>query len=484
MKFCPVGKLTIYKASARHMFARQRLQGYPLVVGSKGVFRPVQVFLRYRAVRNSRSNGTLWDEAYILRRWFAYLDQKKLVWTSANDLLLTRFVKMRLGEVTMARLQRQVDVIWNFYWIAQEELGLVRGAVQNPERGEIERHIPISSVLTHKRTKSGSVQRRLGSSIDFGTIPQGLPRPTPNDGQVEQILEALLSSSKRERGSAWWLMANWMYRSTLRCMGVAGLTLRALSNALLVEGIKPAPRRAYDLASLSAYSEIQDDIKLRLSKLAERGRSELYVAVTEKRGKQRFVPVPIDLFELNLDYIWSDRAWLMTLFARRAGYKATDALFPSLKTGLAYQPTSISNLINAQFGKEDIPGSAHRLRAACCTHVMRVCYIKARALHGRAWDRETVLLQVAEVMGHSDPETLRPYLTRVENEENLLAGEPLVVPVQTGDMFRGLASALEVDNGELRTRLKEFMTFEGVAELGLSRSLDDIRAAFRSKELT
>lgn len=481
MTHSAAGPLLLYTASDDHRFHERSLTGYPLVVGSRGVFEPVQLYLRHKKARRGRKNGTLWDEAYILRRWIHYLDECELAWDAASNYTLEDFVARRAKLASQARVQREINVIWSFYWVAQEQLGLVSQLVECPERGEIGRHFPISANLTHKRTTTGKVLRRLGPAISVGVFPRGALRPTPNDDQVELVLSTLLGSSSKGRGAAWWLMANWMYRSTLRCMGVAGLTVSALSSALAAEGIKAGPRKLYDLPSLAKDLESQDRIKSNLSELAERGRTEVFVEVVEKRGKKRLAPVPIDVFETNLDFIWSDRAWLISLFERRNSFQGTDALFPSLKTGSHYQPNSISNLINAIFKKCDVPGSAHRLRAACCIHVMRTCYVRARALHGRAWDRESVLLEVAEIMGHSDPETLRPYLTRVEKEENLLQGEPLVVPLGSSAMLRGLADALEADDGELQGRLLQFMSREGIAELGLGRSLDDIRAAFRAK---
>ena len=478
MTFEPVGPVIIYKASDRHKAGRRRLSGYPFFVGQRGLFEPVQRYLRHRKVSRGRQNGTLMNDALILRRWVSYLDQKKLNWTQASDHLFERFVNERAGEVSPSRLQTEINVIWSFYWVAQEKLGLISGVVENPERGEIGRLLPISAVLTHKRSKDGRLIRRLGPQISLNTTPQGSLRPTPNDEQVEQILSALLSASSRGRGAAWWLMANWMYRSTLRCVGVARLTVGALSEALSAEGIR-APVGPYGLAQISEDPEQQERIKSELSALARRGRTQLFVRVVEKRSKARFVPISIDDFELNLDFIWSDRSWLVKMFRGRSGFNGTDALFPSMKTGGHYLPGSISNLINSQFRRLDVPGSAHRLRAACCVRIMRDCYIRARALHGRSWDPNAVLLEVAEVMGHSNPETLRPYLTRVQKEEDLLPGEPLVVPAGTSALLGGLADALASDTGELRAGLQKFLKEKGVGEHHLGRSLDDVRSAFR-----
>jgi hypothetical protein len=264
-------------------------------------------------------------------------------------------------------------------------------------------------------------------------------------------------------------------------MGVAGLTVTALSEALSAEGIRSHRGHQYDLAEITSDPQRQDRIKGELSVLAQRGRTQLFVKVVEKRSKRRFVPVSIDSFELNLDFIWSDRAWLLAMLSRREGFKGTDALFPSMKTGGHYLPNSISNLIKDQFRTVGVPGSAHRLRAACCMRVMRDCYFRARAIHGRSWDPNAVLLEVAEIMGHSDPATLRPYLTRVEKEEGLVPGAPLIVPTGSSDLLRGLADALGSDSGQFRARLEGFMDDEGVSARGLGRDLDDIRAAFRSK---
>lgn len=479
--FEAVGPIMIYPASESHRLQGRNVPGHPLFVGRNGVFQPVQEYLRYKAVTRSRVQGTVIHDATILRQWISYLDSRRLTWLEATNDVMEEFVNLRFAVVSAARLQTQINVVWQFYWVAQEKLGLVTGMVENPSRGEIGEIFPISATMSHKRLTNGRLVRRIGPQIAFPTLRRGALRPTPNDEQVDEILAFLLSSSVQGRGVCWWLMANWMYQSTLRCMGVGALTVTALSEALGAEGVSGPGGQPLDLHAIANDPAQQDRIKLELSKLAGRGRTEVHVKVREKRGKQRYVPVPIDLFELNLDYIWTDRAWLIKLLERRAGFAGTDALFVSQKTGANFKSNSVSNLLKAAFKALGIAGSAHRLRAACCMRIMRKCYIRARALHGRSWDPNGVLLEVAEIMGHDDPETLRPYLTRVEKEENLVPGAPLVVPVPASNLMRGLAAALERDNGSLQERLASFLFLEGVEEKGEARDIEDVRRLLRSR---
>lgn len=479
--FDPVGPVRIYRASASHSVNGRSLPNHPLFVGRNGVFPPVQEYLRYKAISRNRAVGTVLHDATILKQWISFLDDERLTWLEANNDVMERFVNFRFGAVSDARLQTQIHVIWDFYWVVQEKLGQVKGMVESPSRGEIGELFPISATISHRRGKGGRLMRRVGPQIGFPTLRRVALRPTPNDDQVDEILAFLLSASVQGRGVCWWLMASWMYHSTLRCMGVAGLTITALTEALCAEGITGPFGKPLQLHSIASNPAEQDLIKLKLSKLAERGRTELHVVVREKRGKQRFVPVPIDLFELNLDYIWTDRAWLIQMLERRPGFAGTDALFVSQKTGAHFEPNSISNLLKAAFKSLGIRGSAHRLRAACCMRIMRKCYIRARASHGRSWDPNSVLLEVAEIMGHDDPETLRPYLTRVEKEENLVPGSPIVVPVPASELMRGLAAALEHDDGSLQQRLASFLFLEGVEGKGEAKDIEDVRRWLRPR---
>jgi hypothetical protein len=160
------------------------------------------------------------------------------------------------------------------------------------------------------------------------------------------------------------------------------------------------------------------------------------------------VPVPLDLFEHLLFYIWSARAELVaTLFRRRRNYKAHDALFLSLKTGKGLKRKSIGNLVNATFIKLHIPGSAHRLRAAFAESVVRDCYLRARGAHGNVWDRNAVLLEAAEALGHKSTRSLRYYLNRIIREFEIVQGEAILLTSPShAEVLRKLVSAVNNDD--------------------------------------
>lgn len=451
---------------------------FPVLVDGGGVVLPAADYLTHVALFRNLAAGSLDDVAYALRAWFGFLLASRIDWRDADDLLLRTWAVREEGRSNKRRVARKVGVVFDFYRTAQSRLGWLDGVVGSGDAVLTggPRH-PISYDIVVRRRRDGTAVRREVPSFRYPTLPQSLPRPTPSGENVERIADRALALSNAERAECWWLCVRWMHLSGLRCAGVAGLTLAALSEALAQEGIVAPDGSPWRLSEIDGDHGAQDAIKQGIADLRERGRKAAFVLVIEKRRKARRVPLPFEMLENNLDYVWGNRADLVRArFAERQGWKDPDALFLSLKTGLAFEPKSIGNMIKSVFKRLSVPGSAHRLRAVFAQATVRAAYLKARAIHGRNVDKAAVLLDAAEKMGHEKPETLRPYLNRAIQEDNEAPGEPVLVSSsEDASMLRALADLMEEGDPRVARQVRDLLEKLGVEPRFEDASVDDVR---------
>lgn len=450
------GKFTVYQTGADFVLDGKPAPCHPMVLHPRGViFLPLSDYLHERSVNKNIANGSVSDEAYILCSWLNHLYEQGVGWNDADDDQIKCHAHAMLKRgVTDRRVQRCADVIFRFYWLAQNRLGLVKNLLEDPASGKVGPQYPISVHLGRHGVPQGRFQ--------FTTLEEGPGRPTPEEPEVERILDQLLARENVERATCFWLSASMMHRAGLREQGVAALTLSAIAKALKDEGIH-ANKRAYSLHAIAREPDVQNRILSELGKLGLRGRRKLFIRVTEKRRRTRDVGVPIELFEHLLFYIWTARAELVAgMYAKRRKYKSCDALFLSLKTGRGLRKKSIGNLVNSTFKKLDIPGSAHRLRAAFAESVVRECYLRARAAHGAAWDRNAVLLEAAEALGHKSTRSLVHYLNRIMRELELVEGEPVLVtsPSDVEDV-RAMVSFINSGNIHFANEMRALLAKHG-----------------------
>jgi hypothetical protein len=107
---------------------------FPVVLDRFGrVFLPVADYLRERRRMNNAAIDSLADEAYILRGWLNYLDNQGLPWTAVCDDHLQTYADSVLSHrASENRIQRSINLIYQFYLIAQTRLGLIAGIVEDP----------------------------------------------------------------------------------------------------------------------------------------------------------------------------------------------------------------------------------------------------------------------------------------------------------------------------------------------------------------
>jgi hypothetical protein len=242
------------------------------------------------------------------------------------------------------------------------------------------------------------------------------------------------------------------------------------------------------LEGLAYWPEGQQRLIDALLALAER-REFLYVVVVEKGRKARKVQVPIALFRETLRrWVWDHRARFIDSVKRRdRAWLPPDALWLSRKTRRGLVAHSIGNEMKKAFARLGPPSDAlsgHRLRAFYLTQLIRRLYRKALALQGRLLDVDAILNEAAELAGHSDPKSLKPYL-----DQEIMAGLALdghavmVVQKEDAEILRGIAGALDDGVHGLHARLRELANeFELKPIPDVETARDAVAALVRHQE--
>jgi integrase len=372
-----------------------------------GLVEPVDLYLRHRANMNHAAVGTLADEAYILQKWWDWIQAEPRAETIIGRHMLIDWLntnpaaadmrRYRRGEnISVGRLARSLAVIQRFHQFAA-----VRSA-------ELYKSVPTTS--DHAQAFYARLDRGLASdhesSVSFATIPKYATggRPTPDDDGVARVLERLASHPDPVQAERNHLVARWMAEVGLRRAGVAGLSIDAMTVALSEEGIRLVSGDPLDRLGAGARVVLRRE----LGRIRDRCQDYLHLSVVEKYSKRRTVPVPIALFEATLEHIWSGRKVL------KDGTKYDNHVFISKKTGRGLTAQAAGDIVKYAFNDVGEQGSGHRLRAYFCVQLVFRIYVEARRLQGILLDENEVLMRAAEITGHSAIESLRPYLNRAK----------------------------------------------------------------------
>lgn len=453
--------------------------GHPILLDGFGmVVLPVAEYLHERAAWLSFTTGTIVADAFVLQSWWGYLQDLRVDWRDACDEHLREWcrVKVKAGNKN-ARIRYSLGVVFRFYYMCQTQFKLISNVIQDPlspDGGGSRITVTVNTVIRKDGRRETVFRPRF-------RVPRGAKsrkRPTPSGDEVSAILDSLLDNPNFERGYALWLCASWMYRAGLRREGVSRLTLGNLSDAIL----KSCPNlkghfKVLDLDLVSKCIRSQRLIRSDLQKLVSLGRREIGVLVTEKGGKERFAPTPIDFIDQNLMYIWGERAALVEMMRNgKRRTKACDALILSLKTGRGLGAKAISNAIHIKFKKLNIKGSPHRIRAAFGEMRTRETYYSARAEQGLGFEPIAVLLSVAEAMGHERLSSLWVYLHQIIKEGLFTLEHPICVRDKLlAKIVRAIA--LEINKGNLAIieDVSDVLTRHGLSPLPEPGEIDSLR---------
>ena len=390
----------IVRASRWFMLGQKAAAGFPIVVSADGVVvETIASFLRARFVYQNAGIGTLCDEAYILREWWQYLARQRVAPHEVSEKLFLLWIRDQERRMENARVQRKISLVHQFHRFLSKS---------DPT---FENSTVFMSEFPKFKYPRSSLRSRPG-------------RPTPDTTEVEKVLDVLSHSSNPYLAARDWLLGMWIVETGLRREGVSSIRLATLEASLKEEGILLT-----NLLHCCRDPAEADRIRASLFSLKDSGREAVFIAVVEKGRKWRTVPVPIGLMLLTLEFIWNERDKLLAEYsARYTEARAEGAVWISLKTGRPLGVQSIGDRLKHAFNRAGVAGSGHRLRAYfACSLVWRL-YRRAKSRSGAAWEANMVLLQAAEILGHNNIETLRPYLNRVLREDMF---EGLPVPSRT-----------------------------------------------------
>ena len=145
------------------------------------------------------------------------------------------------------------------------------------------------------------------------------------------------------------------------------------------------------------------------------------ISVKRKRGGAKPLEANPDLLVRTIDYIqYARREIVQRCQIEIVGYREPDEVFLSSTTGMPLHPDSVTSLGRTAFRRARIlRASPHRLRARFAVRVIEqlveAIFSGESSIGTESSWIETILVKAAEKMGHSSPQSLRPYLTYVLN---------------------------------------------------------------------
>lgn len=486
--------------------------GLPVVLGAQGVNEHIAAYMHYQREDLGVPTKTLEQDAYILREFFDWLASEGVVWTDATDAAIAKWLKPQ-HSLQSPRLERKCYVVFRFYLVLQTK-GYLRSVAKLPyDLVGLGSAFPIQAVATESR-RWGRRGARRGVDVKwwpalarpYSTAPRGpANRRVPTEEEVIGLLDQLLESSNSFTACRDWCCASYMAHVGLRTAGVAALSLIQLEKALLSAGIEiPVPSDGKEqegaakkgwtprLSRLAALAHWADGQERLMEQVLSYGayHDYLHVAVVEKGRKKRTVQVPVELFRVTLrTWIWDRRAEAVaSRMQSHPGWLPSEHVWLSSRTLAPLLSASIGNLIKDAFrelaGEASIALSAHRLRAFYITHLIRRLYRKALAVQGRLLDPNSILQQAAELAGHEDPRSLKPYLDREVMAGLALQGHAVMVADEAlADLLRGLTQRVEDGDDRLWDALNLAAKKFGVSPIPeISNSQDAVAALQRHEK--
>jgi integrase len=365
----------------------------PTIVWPDGIDVHASDWLRSLVVEQGILPSSAKEYAKILRPFLTFCRKRRRQWDTVDDqlLIIWRDHLHKTGQVSARRVNEVLHIIFAFYKWAEESRRLkYHVGIYVPDELPIElrEHIfSLSAKRSFKKSPHGKVTGGWTTSISLSKAESPLPtRHTPTEDEIQRLHQVVIEKKNGERDS---LMLSWAEETGSR---------RAEFLRICVSDMPTSVRLA---------DCIERDIPWTIS-------------VLRKGGSRKPILAPPDLLIRTLDYIKVVREPIVDDCRKRiVGYREPPQIFISSTTGTALHPDSVTSIGSSAFRAAGIANaSGHRLRAR---FGVRVIETLVDALldgdlvgHESAWV-EAILIKAAEIMGHSDPSSLRPYLTYVLN---------------------------------------------------------------------
>jgi integrase len=402
--------------------------GIPTILekGSDRIITEPSNWLRFLVVNRRRSVGTARESAAVLSQWLNRLGARNLLRVAADgslqfyvdarsitddDFLMEWREEMDDAGIVAQRNNVKTSCIFNFLLWCQDR-GYVSGLLGNDGK------CPISVNETTTQSKHGQhriVRRSWTGPLRITRRPY---RHTPTDQEAEAIHVAASDDRHATRNC---LMASWAEEVGLRRAEIRGILVADIPSIEVIE------------------------------KLAAQGGVYRLRVRNAKGGNERSVPVPWHLLRMTREYLDIERA---VLVSRRAPSPRAEPVEVFLSDrGTPLNQGAISNLFNRLFFDAGVMNaSLHRFRAAFLKRVVE-SFMGNVDEQGLPIGEVTILLQAAEYAGHSNLESLRPYINELKKVRSEHSGAADLAKLRREKrLLQREIAALESRRQELRKR--------------------------------
>jgi integrase len=380
-------------------------------------------------------------EAYALRDWAEFIGKRgKRIDEGSNQLLSlwreSHALLKSQGKICDRQIERKLRCVFLFHKLLPEAMPFDQnGNLRKICVGKNQIQQGIAFPITNKFLLS---PRRSDFEVWSGSSPirgQGSRRRTPNEAEVQKVLEQLrtgtggmsskrqgketlrLSNLKLERD---WCIARCEVLGGLRAAEVASLGVQQIIDALNLEGIRIQRKLLSKTSALDTLTELEQQAVLeRLDAMLASGKGSIAVQIVGKGNKLRRAPFSIELIRDLLDVaIWTVRKSQIHIWSSTSkGYQAPDQVFLSFKSHSGLESGSVGDLVKDAFNQLDMSQfSGQRLRAHFCNMLAIEIWDECFAANGYRFDQvveNLALERLAEAMGHERPDTtVRSYLDR------------------------------------------------------------------------
>ena len=406
----------------------------PTLVWPDGIDEAASDWLRTIVIEYGVAPSSALEYAKIIRPFLRFCRRRKRAWESVDDnfLIMWREHLRRTQKISVNRINAALKTIFAFYRWAEEKkrIRFQVGIYAVDELPSALQHtgFPISAKRNFSKSRHGRIFGSWTTTLTLSGAQQGSRmRHTPTDGEIQELHEVAVERLQGERDS---LMFSWAE--------------------------EVGSRRAEFLQICKSHMPTANVI----ADLIEKDEPWV-ILVRRKGGKTKPLTVPCDLIIRTQDFIEFARSEIVQRCQKEiVGYREPEEIFLSNKTGLALHPDSITSIGRRTFRQAGIKNAnVHRLRARFAVRTIETlvdAIFEDQIVGSDSSWVETILIKAAEMMGHANPRSLRPYLTYVLNRR-----------IQTSDSTKA---------EKLASRLRQMRLYEAtiVRRLGQYQDLQDV----------
>ena len=383
----------IVRTTANCKIKGQSRADIPTLVWPDGIDETTSDWLRTIVVDYGLATSSALEYAKVIRPFLRFCRQRGRPWYTVDDefLVVWREHLRRAQGVSIGRVNMSLKTIFAFYRWAEENRR-IRFQVGIYAEDELPAQLPhaafpISAKRGYTKGRNGRVYGNWTTPLTLREPSRGVHvRHTPTEEEIRNLHEVAVERLYGERDS---LMFSWAEET----------------------GSRRAEFMRVGKSHMPTSGQLADLIE----------RDEPWTVIVERKGGgSKPLYVPPDLLIRTLDFIQFERRNIVSHCLKTVvGYREPDEVFLSSRTGMPLHLDSVTSIGRQTFRKAGVKrANIHRLRARYAVRTIEtlVDAIFDGGMVGSesSWI-ETILVKAAEVMGHSSPQSLRPYLTYVLN---------------------------------------------------------------------